>query len=837
MNKLYSLSLLVYLSFSVHTISAQNYNNPGGTTNTCAGTFFDTGGNAGAYGVSQNITTTFCSSNGNFIQFNFTAFDLESGFDFLTIYNGPNATSPSLGTFTGTTSPGIVTSSGTCLTFVFTSDGSVQNAGWRATISCTTVAPPLGYNNPGGTINTCAGTFYDTGGSTGTYAAGQNITTTFCSNNGNTIRFTFSAFNLESGFDFLSVYNGGTATAPLIGTYTGTTSPGTVTSTGQCLTFVFTSDGSVQNAGWAAAISCTSTPVPTGYNNPGGTINTCSGLFFDTGGSGGTYGNSQNITTTICSSTPGLCLRTAFTSFNTESGFDILSIYDGTSTSGTLLGNYSGTTSPGTITSGTGCLTFRFVSDGSVTAAGWEANISCVSCPSASPCPAGTGLPDNCSQACNLGTLPAPPACGTGIQTGTVVSNILTNIGATAPNPYSSIIDCGGIPGNNMASPAADVWYRITVTGTQLLVNLQGFGSTPLQNPNIGIYQGSNCNALLPVFCAVGASGVINQTFEPVTPGTTYYIQVSGGSPTDQGNFTLNLSNNYDCANCLLNGILTANPAPTSGTYPANTTVNYCFTVNTYNQTAANWLHGIIIEPGSGWNIASLTPVSAPNPCESDATASWAWYNSMTGTATGQTWGPGFFYDDDSGGGGFDGNPGNNFGDPDAGISCTLTYCWSISTPSGACIDGADLSMNVNTTGDYESGSWTGVGCLNDPEYNIVAELSCCPPPTMTSTNTSCGLNNGSATANPGATGGPFSYHWENAAGVTVLNQNNIAGASTLSNLSAGQYFVTVTNAAGCESYGTSTITNGGGGSSASCFSKYTYLRRTNPKFGSYRGC
>ncbi|MDQ3193108.1 MAG: CUB domain-containing protein [Bacteroidota bacterium] len=58
-------------------------------------------------------------------------------------------------------------------------------------------------------------------------------------------------------------------------------------------------------------------------------------------------------------------------------------IYDGPNTSSPIIGTYTGTTSPGTITSTSGCLTIRFTSDGSVTAAGWQAVISCLACPAA----------------------------------------------------------------------------------------------------------------------------------------------------------------------------------------------------------------------------------------------------------------------------------------------------------------------------------------------------------------------------------------------------------------------------------------------------------------------
>ena len=101
--------------------------------------------------------------------------------------------------------------------------------------------------------------------------------------------------------------------------------------------------------------------------------------FFDNGGSTGNYANSSNETTVICASTAGNLVSVSFNSFDLENNFDYLSIYDGNSTAGTLLGTFTGTTVPGTFDASTtsGCLTFVFTSDGSVARAGWDATISC----------------------------------------------------------------------------------------------------------------------------------------------------------------------------------------------------------------------------------------------------------------------------------------------------------------------------------------------------------------------------------------------------------------------------------------------------------------------------
>jgi subtilisin-like proprotein convertase family protein len=238
-------------------------------------------------------------------------------------------------------------------------------------------------NMANGSSSACSGTFYDSGGSGGNYTDGQNLTYTICpSTAGQSIQVAFSTLNIESGWDYLYIYNGNTTGAPLIGTYTGTTSPGTIVSSAAngCLTFRFTSDGSVNYSGWVATISCVAPPPPTIVMGTGST-STCAATFLDPGGTGN-YPNSANYTYTICPSTAGAKVQAIFTAFQTEASWDYLYIYDGNSTGATLIGTYSGATSPGTViasaANATGCLTFRFTSDGSLNYAGWSATISCV---------------------------------------------------------------------------------------------------------------------------------------------------------------------------------------------------------------------------------------------------------------------------------------------------------------------------------------------------------------------------------------------------------------------------------------------------------------------------
>ncbi|WP_299895819.1 Calx-beta domain-containing protein [uncultured Aquimarina sp.] len=108
------------------------------------------------------------------------------------------------------------------------------------------------------------------------------------------------------------------------------------------------------------------------------TDTTCSGIFVDSGSINGFYSNNETITYTLCPDTPGSSIVLNFTSFDVEDVWDFLLVYEGTTTT-TLIDSYNNGNIPTTVisTDPSGCLTFIFDSDGSVTGTGWQANISC----------------------------------------------------------------------------------------------------------------------------------------------------------------------------------------------------------------------------------------------------------------------------------------------------------------------------------------------------------------------------------------------------------------------------------------------------------------------------
>jgi len=413
---------------------------------------------------------------------------------------------------------------------------------------------------------------------------------------------------------------------------------------------------------------------------------------------------------------------------------------------------------------------------------------------------------DLCTTATPIGSLPAPGACSSGLQDGAVVVTGGTTVGSTADNPYVYQTGCQG-SGGQMDAPANDVWYSFIATGSVLNISISG-----LSNANIGLWSGA-CGSLAGGGClTTPGSGNGTATVTQLIIGNTYFISVSSQDDTggNDGAFSLSLDNDIDCNDCLRQSSITASPLPTNGGYDAGQVVTFCYTVTDFVETNSNWFHGVQITMGAGWTGVisgavpdvgcGFNPPGAGNP----SIGEWEFFSSATSSATGNVFGQGFYWDS---GTTPDGNPGNNFGDPNSG-SCSWTFCWDLTV--GPCTSGMDLGVTINTTGDGESGSWTSVACGDDDATNFLAVGVCCPNPIIDSTDVCGTACNGTVTANGiGATGagiGPWDYVWENSSNVIISTANNVNGPNTVTGLCAGTYDVTITDATSCVVTGSVTI-------------------------------
>lgn len=110
------------------------------------------------------------------------------------------------------------------------------------------------------------------------------------------------------------------------------------------------------------------------------TVTDCRGLFLPSGGDCGHYGNNENYKMTIRPEHNGQKVSVNFLVFKTQPNADILSVYDGTSSSAPLIGSFSGSELPDSITATNpeGALTFSFVSNAYVNFSGWVATLTCI---------------------------------------------------------------------------------------------------------------------------------------------------------------------------------------------------------------------------------------------------------------------------------------------------------------------------------------------------------------------------------------------------------------------------------------------------------------------------
>ncbi len=113
------------------------------------------------------------------------------------------------------------------------------------TTACAIIAPNLPVAPPArtcsGTVRLALSTFaIGIGDGPGDYAASASCA--WVVEASGPIKVRFSAFDTEAGYDFVKLYDGTSASAPLLGSYSGSAVPAEVTSTGGAVTVVFTTD-------------------------------------------------------------------------------------------------------------------------------------------------------------------------------------------------------------------------------------------------------------------------------------------------------------------------------------------------------------------------------------------------------------------------------------------------------------------------------------------------------------------------------------------------------------------------------------------------------------------
>jgi PKD repeat protein len=220
--------------------------------------------------------------------------------------------------------------------------------------------------------------------------------------------------------------------------------------------------------------------LPETFNMTNGALTTCSGTFYDPQGTSD-YLDNLDYTMTIYPADTSKSVSAIFSLFTLEANstcsYDYLKIFDGTSTSDSLLGTWCGTNSPGTVVAykSTGALTFRFHSDGSVVAAGWIAGLSCVTTPVLPPssyCTASAATCDEFLSKVQLNTINNSTTCSSGGYANYTAISTRLSPGITYPITITNGKtiypgdQCGIWIDWNHDADFADAGEAVTVSGT-----------------------------------------------------------------------------------------------------------------------------------------------------------------------------------------------------------------------------------------------------------------------------------------------------------------------------------------------------------------------------------
>ena len=227
----------------------------------------------GLYVGFEKCAWTFEAPTGFVPTITFLHLDTEPDYDFVRVYDGPLISTPLLLQASGNALPDPITASGQYMTITFISDALIDLTGMNALVTWTKLpepsVPPAQSETgpelanavvPSFSGTSCSGvinipTYGSISTNQGFSAYDNNQQCVWLLSSPTTISIWFSAFDTESYYDTLEIYDGPTTTAPLIAKLSGPSLPDNIHSSGQFMVLVFTSDGSIVGTGVEASFA------------------------------------------------------------------------------------------------------------------------------------------------------------------------------------------------------------------------------------------------------------------------------------------------------------------------------------------------------------------------------------------------------------------------------------------------------------------------------------------------------------------------------------------------------------------------------------------------------
>ena len=332
---------------------------------------FNDGSISGNYTNNQQCYWYIAPPCATSVTLSFSQLDTELNYDGVIVYDSLTATTP-LASYSGNSLPASITSNTGIMLVVFVSDFANNYSGFTANYTSTGSSYCTGIT----TLNTSDyGTITD-GSGTNNYCDNSNCSWLIQPPQASSITLNFAAFELEQAssdgnsiYDAVEVYDGASASATLLGRFTGNNIPAAITSSGGSMFIRFYSDVSNNYAGWSAYYTSTQTPY---CNGTATTLTASSGSFSD-GSGANKYANNSNCSWLIQPAN-ATSITLSFSSFDTELNYDGVIVYDGANSSAPVLGQFTGSSLPAAVTSTGGSMYISFLSDEALRANGWNAS-------------------------------------------------------------------------------------------------------------------------------------------------------------------------------------------------------------------------------------------------------------------------------------------------------------------------------------------------------------------------------------------------------------------------------------------------------------------------------
>ncbi|MEQ2209692.1 hypothetical protein XENOCAPTIV_002638, partial [Xenoophorus captivus] len=279
------------------------------------------------------------------------------------VHDGNSSSTPELTRLCGTELPSPINSSSNQLYIKLRTDGSVNAGGFIASYNSMCHNIFFSHQHQG---------VIESLNFPNSYPGNSLCSWTIQASSGNTINYTFTAFQLEAtsscNYDYIKLYNGPNEQAPLIGAFCGNTPPAASSTTSSALTLVFRTDSSISMSGFQMMWY---------QNGCGGNIGGPSGSISSPGYPNRYPENRECIW--YVTSTPGSSITLNILEFDVEfhenCNYDVLEVYGGPDLQAPRLARLCSTTSSPMQVSSTGnLLTVRFKSDAYVSGRGFNAN-------------------------------------------------------------------------------------------------------------------------------------------------------------------------------------------------------------------------------------------------------------------------------------------------------------------------------------------------------------------------------------------------------------------------------------------------------------------------------